>query len=190
MKAEIRAIPGLKIETWGHPVSGIHTKKKVRDMTPLPSIDHDQSLPFDSYPKEENELLKSIWGGGNFRHGYGLKFIQKTGQNRCAYCGALISQFNTWLTMTLDHAIPISVCKKLDIEMAWCRSLANAVLACGACNGFCNRYKAPADTLRPETFTDFRALRNKIFLDRKHCIEKRRIDEEKHFNKEIAPIRI
>lgn len=159
-------------------------------MTLLPSINHDQVLPFDTYPKEEDGLLKSIWVGGNFRHGYGLKFIRITGQNRCAYCGAPISQFNTWLTMTLDHAIPISVCKKLGIKMEWCRSLANVVLACGACNGFCNRYKAPADTLCPETFTDFLALRNKIFLDRKRCIKERRSDEENFFDKEIAQIRI
>jgi hypothetical protein len=159
-------------------------------MTSLPSIDQDQTLPFHTYPKDENELLKSIWVGNNFRHEYGLKFIQKTQQNRCAYCGACISEFSNWLTMTLDHAIPISVCRKLGIKMEWCRSLANAVLACGACNGFCNRYKAPADAFCPETFTDFLVLRNKIFLDRKRCIEKRRSDEEKHFDKEIAHIRI
>jgi hypothetical protein len=91
--------------------------------------------------------------------------------------------------MTLDHAIPISVFKQLGIkQMEWCRSLANAVLACGACNGLCNRYKAPPDTSCPITFTEFLALRNDIFLKRKRCIEKRRFEEEEHYKKEIALI--
>ncbi len=147
-------------------------------------IEQCQSLPFASYPEEE--LKKPSWVGSNCRRGYGLDHILATHQNCCAYCGAdLTGQYDAWLTMVLDHAVPISVCKKLDIiSNGWCRSLANAVLACAACNGLCNRYRADSER-RPETFQEFIALRDRIFVDRRRLILDKRKEERWFFDKKV-----
>jgi hypothetical protein len=90
--------------------------------------------------------------------------------------------------MVLDHVVPISVCKKLNIiSNGFCRSLANAVLACAACNGFCNRYSA-VDERRPETFQEFIALRDRIFIKRRRGILDARKKEEDCYNKQKALI--
>ena len=68
-------------------------------------------LPFDFYNEGGRKPI-GIFTGGNCRRGYGLKFMQKTGQTSCAYCGlSLIASYETWLNMAIDHVVPKSVCK-------------------------------------------------------------------------------
>ena len=151
--------------------------------------DVDTPLPFESYPKDEKAMQQRAWKGGNCRLGYGQDYVQITRNRKCAYCGAdLFDCYERWLTMVLDHVVPVSVCKQLDIiSNGWCRSLANAVLACAACNGFCNHYK-PQKTIKPETFQKFLVMRDEIFLDRKDLILRRRKEEEGRYNKQKALI--
>ncbi|MGD1062126.1 MAG: HNH endonuclease signature motif containing protein [Terracidiphilus sp.] len=138
-------------------------------------------LPFANYPKDEAKLRKSIWIGSNCRHEYGLKFIQVTRQNCCAYCRTPIAtDYNAWLTMVIDHAVPVSVCKNLKIPPEFCRSLANMVLACAACNGFDNRYK-PSFEPRDATFQEFLAFRDRVFIERLERIRERRKKEREDF---------
>jgi 5-methylcytosine-specific restriction endonuclease McrA len=147
---------------------------------------HDLPWPFDTYPKDHEELKKPAWVGSNCRRGYGMEHLRKTGQSHCAYCGASFYKFKTWLTMALDHVVPVSVCEDLDIiKNGWCRSLANSVLACDACNEFCNRYTTDKKD-RPATFEKFLELRNEIFTERKTLILKRRADEKDFFLREVA----
>ena len=143
------------------------------------------SLPFVSYPKDDTELLKSIWVGSNCRHEYGLKFIQLTHQNCCAYCDrSLTNDYYAWVTMVLDHVVPKSVCEALGIKPEWCWSLANGVLACAACNGFDNRYKL-SSKLQIATFPEFLNLRDDIFIKRKERIQKKHEQEKEFFENEI-----
>ncbi len=142
-----------------------------------------QSLPFDCYPTTENGLFQPIWTGSNCRHEYGLKYMRLTHLHCCAYCGLdFLERFEDWLAMALDHVIPVSVCKKMGIyNKPWCYSLANAALACGACNGFCNRYSTSSDVHIPETDQEFLEVRNIIFLARKKAILRKRSEERNDF---------
>lgn len=147
-------------------------------------------LPFITYPKEEVELRRSIWIGSNCRHDYGLKFIQKTHQDCCAYCGrALTKDYYAWLTMALDHVAPVSVCEDLHIPQEFCHSLANTVLACAACNGFDNHYR-PSARRQITTFQEFLSIRDEIFIDRKERIQKKHRVEKDFFAKEVAQVPI
>jgi len=146
-------------------------------------------LPFSTYPNREDELRKSIWTGGNCRHEYGLKFIQETHQTCCAYCGKpLTESYDAWVTMVIDHVVPVSVCKGLNIQMEFCRSLANMVLACATCNGFDNRYRLTSER-KVSTFREFLVLRDEIFIARRERIQRKHESEKKFFAENIAPDR-
>jgi DNA-directed RNA polymerase subunit N (RpoN/RPB10) len=145
-------------------------------------------LPFVTYPNDEMELRKTVWIGSNCRHEYGLKFIQKTHQNCCAYCGRVLTKdYYAWLTMVLDHVVPVSVCDDFNVKQEFCRSLANTVLACGACNGFDNRYR-PSAKRQITTFQEFLSLRDEIFIDRRERIQKKHKEERDFFEREVAQV--
>ncbi len=108
--------------------------------------------------------------------------MRLTGAKNCAYCGLdLTARFEDWLTGVLDHGVPVSVCKKMGIDLSWVWNYSNTVLTCGACNGFCNRYKPKADCIVPTTITEFYDLRDKIFLERRELIRARRAAELTYF---------
>lgn len=139
-------------------------------------------IPFDEYPGAGREILGRV-GGANCRHEYGLKFMRKTGQTRCAYCRAdFAGSYETWLTMALDHVVPTSVCKKLGIPDEWADDSANKVLACAACNSFHNRYtpaESPQTLLSIDEFFDFR---DRVFAERKELIEESHRRERAFFD--------
>lgn len=139
--------------------------------------------PFPSYPSIADGLFETIWIGSNARrHGYGLRLMRLTHLHRCAYCGLdFLSSFEAWLTMQVDHVVPVSVCVKMKIDLKWCRSLANAVLACSTCNGLCNRFNAPPETVCPTSPEGFLSGRDAIFLQRQEHILKQRQKEEAEF---------
>ncbi len=148
-------------------------------------IDNQPSV-FNSYPALESELLQPAWKGSNCRHEYGWDHIRLTKQDRCAYCEKVyfLKELKDWFTMALDHVIPVSVCKSLEIDMTWCRSTANAVLACSTCNTLCNRYVPLTLPQKPESFQEFLKLRNAIFLERKRLIQDAQSREEKVFREQ------
>jgi len=138
-------------------------------------------LPFESYPHHGRVLLGSV-GGDNCRRGYGLQFMQRTGQTRCAYCGVdFTASYEIWLTMALDHVVPASVGKGMCIPLEWTEDCASKVLACAACNSFHNRYKPPSSILCPKNLEEFFNLRDAIFLERKGLIAARHISEREFF---------
>jgi hypothetical protein len=140
-------------------------------------------LVFDQYPGGGRKSLGTA-RGSNCRAEYGAEFMRITGQTKCAYCGTdLTASYEVWLTMALDHVVPTSICKIMDIDRAWCDDYSNMVLACAACNGFCNRYNTIPETGRIESPGDLYDLRNRIFLDRKLKIEARHVSERKLFAK-------
>jgi hypothetical protein len=141
-----------------------------------PSANGDQGhagLPFDRYPHRGRSWFGKR-SGGNCRHEYGLQFMKITRETCCAYCGIdLTSTFERWLTISLDHVVPTSVCGT-TVPVPWREDYANSVLACSACNGLDNRYQPEAaltDGLDEETFF---ALRDEIFVERKERILRRR----------------
>ena len=140
--------------------------------------------PFDDYPNAGKALIKFA-KGASCRREYGNDFMQATGQTKCAYCGLdLTESFENWLTMTLDHVVPSSVCKQLGIRREWEGDFINMVLSCSACNGFENRYKIAIDQPAPHTLKDFCALRDKIFAERMALIlNKRKGDRQFFLNK-------
>jgi hypothetical protein len=141
-------------------------------------------LPFDLYPHKGRQLIERSWRGSNARHDYGLVFMKVTGQTRCAYCEvSLIGSYEAWLSLVLDHVVPSSVCIAAKVPDEWCGNFSNAVLACAACNGFCNRYKPSDATLTSGTLEAFYDLRDRIFVERKKLITRRRAEERQFFEK-------
>jgi hypothetical protein len=138
-------------------------------------------MPFDSYPDGGKKLLGCVGGrGGECRRGYGLKFMQKTGQTACAYCGLdFVVSYENWLQMALDHVVPTSICKRFALPREWVDDYTNKVLACKACNEFENRYELPTTTECPRSLDAFYGLRERIFTERKARIAHRhKIDRE------------
>ncbi len=88
--------------------------------------------------------------------------------------------------MALDHVVPVSVCKDWSIPPEFCRSLANAVLTCAACNGFDNRYKPSFDKRQITTFQEFLTLRGEIFIERRERILKKHEEEKEFFKEKVA----
>jgi len=141
----------------------------------------NQELPFTAYPGGGRELLKRR-PGWNTRRSDGPEFMQITGAKSCAYCGLdMTGDFDNWLTMVLDHVVPVSVCQKMGIDGSLAWNYSNTVLACGACNGFCNRYEPKEISSAPTTLTEFYDLRDRIFAERWEQIHARREEEQKFF---------
>jgi hypothetical protein len=139
-------------------------------------------IPFNSYPGCGRELLELV-KGSNCRREYGLQFMRLTGEKCCAYCDAdLTAVYESWLTMALDHVVPASVCHAMHIPSKWCEDFSNTVLACGACNGFCNRYCVPIDIVPPDSLPAFYDLRDRTFVERKKLILARHEEESQFFN--------
>jgi hypothetical protein len=119
--------------------------------------------------------------GANARHEYGLKLKELTGQRRCAYCNTdLFAIYEVWLTLVVDHVVPQALCKSTGICDDWYWDYSNMVLACAACNGFCNRYNPTIAP--PATLVDFYDLRDKIFEEGKGLIMARHEKERRFFN--------
>src|SRR5579871_3318066 len=138
-------------------------------------------MPFDSYPDQGRKLLGPV-RGSNARHDYGQALMRLSGQTRCAYCDTdLTATYEIWLTIVVDHVIPVSVCKSLGLPEDWCWDFLNMVLACSACNGFCNRYKPQFPFEPPKTLEGFCNLRDAIFAERKEQIASRHQEERRFF---------
>jgi hypothetical protein len=105
-----------------------------------------------------------------------------TGVRKCAYCGLdFTASYENWLTMALDHVVLMSVCKSLGIPEGWCEDSANMVLACAACNTFCNHYKPEGVLPSPRTVAEFFDLRDLIFSKRKEGIAERHKQDREFF---------
>lgn len=140
------------------------------------------NLPFDTYPGKGRILLK-MRSGLNTRDKDAPEFIRLTRATHCVYCGEdMLGDFYHWLTIALDHVVPITVCKAIGIDESWCWDYANCVLSCGACNGFCNRYK-PSTECAPShpTLAEFLDLRDRIFRERYELIRARREQAQVHY---------
>lgn len=145
------------------------------------------NTPFETYPDRGRCLLgtRTI---GNCRRGYGLQFARLVGQTRCGYCDQdLIASYEVWLSMALDHVVPVSLARKLQIRKEWVQDYANGVLTCAACNGFDNRYEPSFKVQSPANLEEFFALRDQIFIERKErirsCHEQEKAFFEEHWEK-------
>jgi hypothetical protein len=138
--------------------------------------------PFDDYPNNGKAPLP-IPRGTNCRRGYGLDFMRITKQTRCAYCDEVdfTASYRAWLEMTLDHVVPVSVCKERGIPISWRDSSSNRVLACAACNSFRNRYRPSSFLQAPDSFQAFLEIRDSIFLERKTLIAKAHQEDRAFF---------
>jgi hypothetical protein len=140
-------------------------------------------FPFDSYAGGGRKLL-GMTKKSSARQGYGLEFMRLTGQRKCAYCGIdLTSSYESWLSIVFDHVIPASVCGLANIPREWCEDFSNTVLACAACNGFCNRYIPNEAVSHVGSLEAFYDLRDKVFEERQKLIAERHESERKFFNK-------
>lgn len=141
--------------------------------------------PFDKYPCGGREQLGFV-KGANCRHEYGLQFMQRTGQTKCAYCGAdFAGDYETWLTMALDHVVPVSVCRQLGIPDEWADDCANKVLACAACNSFHNHFALTAGEPAPTDLNEFFYFRDRVFAKRKELILKSHENERAFFERRL-----
>ncbi len=138
--------------------------------------------PFDDYPAGGRTILERK-SSGNARRGYGLRLMEITNQESCAYCAvSLVDDYYHWLLLNVDHVIPASECFRLGIPDNWQESYSNIVLACFGCNLFDNRYsvrwKQPMTQWSEKDFLD---LRDSVFVERKARIEKRRREEREFY---------
>jgi hypothetical protein len=143
------------------------------------------ATPFEAYPDGGRRLL-GMRTRGNCRRGYGLQFVTRAGHTRCGYCDRdLIGSYDAWLSMALDHVVPVSLARKLQVPNEWVQDYANAVLACAACNGFDNRHEPSFKAERPASLEEFFVLRDRVFMERKSrirsCHEKERAFFEQHW---------
>ena len=171
-----------------YPMTEVHQLNPpvISDTRNPPTNGIESILVFDQYPDRGRTLL-GIMRGATCRRNYGAEFIRITGQRKCAYCGVeLLAKFDSWLTMVLDHVVPVSVCKAMQISNKWCHDYSNAVLSCAACNGFCNRYGPALNGQTCQTLEEFYKIRDQAFQERKHLIEARRT-EELEFFKRLSP---
>ena len=142
-------------------------------------------MPFDAYPGEGKAPLGRVTGS-NCRHGYGMTFMQVTGQTTCAYCGFdLVAAFDAFLQMALDHVVPKSVCKGLSLREEWAEDCINKVLACAACNGFDNRFTPKEACACPPTLEAFCELRDRIFAERKARVTACRNKEREFYRRRL-----
>jgi len=140
-------------------------------------------LPFDEYPEGGRRPLGRV-SGAVCRRGYGVEFMRLTGQTKCAYCGVdFAGAYETWLAMALDHVVPVGICATLGIPEDWREDWSNRVLACAACNGFCNRYAPEAGVERPATLDAFYDLRDRAFTERRESTTETREAERMFFEK-------
>jgi 5-methylcytosine-specific restriction endonuclease McrA len=159
---------------------------ELKRQRPIPSTSEiyqseNQELPFNSYPHGGREPLKRR-PGYNTRQADGPEFMRITGATRCAYCGLnFTASFENWLTMVLDHVIPKSVCEGMGIRKGWVWNYSNAVLACSACNGYCNRYRPTVNCSESMSLLEFYDLRDKIFVERRDKILAVREKEKRFF---------
>jgi len=118
------------------------------------NVHNIEPLPFESYPNKGRVLLGQV-RGDNCQHGYGLEFVQLTGQTKCAYCGIDLAEVcENWLNMALDYVIPFSTCQSWKVPVEWQEDYSNRVLSCTTCNTFGNRY-GPKSLSHPSTLEEF-----------------------------------
>ena len=141
--------------------------------------------PFERYPEYGGKPLGRR-RGSNARQGYGLQLRRETGETTCAYCGLeLFSTYERWLTLQVDHVVPLGVADGFGIPRAWSDDLFNLVFACAACNGFDNRYH-PVGAAVPAggwTVDAFVRLRDEVFADRAARIAARHAVERAFFDR-------
>ena len=146
---------------------------------------NSEPLPFESYPGQGRILLGRPKRTDNCRHGYGLEFMQLTGQRTCAYCGIdLTARYELWLMMALDHVVPGSVCAAWNLSRDWEEDYSNRVLCCSACNTFDNRY-TPKLIQCPTTLEEFFQVRDAIFVERRKRIEEKHKQEHTFFDQQV-----
>lgn len=149
-----------------------------------------ESTPFDQYPIENPELF-AIRKIINTREHNAPEFIRLTGLKKCAYCELDLSCFNNWVNVQLDHVIPkhmyFELSKVPNFPSAWIVSYANMVLACSACNGFCNRNKQTIPLDGEIDKRKFMSLVKEVFLERKKNIYQKRIHAELFFINKVLP---
>jgi 5-methylcytosine-specific restriction endonuclease McrA len=157
--------------------------KQVKGPTTMSNsiIQNPEPVPFESYPYRGRRLLGRVTGD-NCRHGYGLKFMRLTGQTKCAYCGLdLVTTYENWLTMALDHVVPHSTCLTWELSEDWREDYSNRVLCCATCNTFGNRY-TPEGFQSPSTLEEFYDLRDAIFVERRGNIINKHKEEHAFFD--------
>ena len=142
-------------------------------------------VPVDRYPKGGRYPLARRQGN-TARQGYGLQLRRETGETTCAYCGLdLYSTYDRWLTLQVDHVVPLNVATDLGLRFELYEDMFNLVLACAACNGFDNRYRyrylAEAPSRTTWTVEEFVVIRDAIFADRSARIAARHDIERAFF---------
>ncbi len=144
--------------------------------------------PLDQYPVLDLISLKALnTATQGFRADFGHRLYQQIGQKRellrCAYCEFPGDDFKGWLMMSLDHVIPISAAKALEIDKNLWDSVLNLVFCCRVCNDFNRGVKSSeAEALKilpyqPESRAspeEFLRLRKATFPRRlEHIIQER-----------------
>ena len=122
-------------------------------------------MPFDAYLHRGRRPIGRLTGD-NCRHEYGLKLQKLIGLNKCAYCSlSLVDTYDHWLMMTIDHVVPIYAGGELGIAPDWLEDYWNTVLCCAACKSFGDLLPLETEVSGPESFEEFLALRDRIFVE-------------------------
>jgi hypothetical protein len=151
----------------------------------LRAVVHDGSLPFDRYTGGGRQLLGiPAWGDGSSRRGYGRAVFEQCGF-ACAYCGhSMETGYEVWLSLSVDHVIPVGSGKLLGYPSAWIQDTANQVTCCRACNEFLNGYRVTDPP--PATGDEFFKLRDRHFLAKRDWVQARHARERAWYDAAFA----
>lgn len=144
--------------------------------------------PFAHYPFQGRQRLGQI-GTTSAKPEYGLKLYRLTHWRWCGFCHRdLVRSFDLWRNLQVDHAVPVSVAKRLGIEPRFYEDAFNRVLICPACNAFGNQYKypPPLDWAPPRTDEEFAALRDTIFRERWEVVRRANARDKELWAKWLA----
>jgi len=133
---------------------------------------------FDNYPDRGRRLVGRPQGA-TARHNYGPQVAQYCGWN-CAYCGRdLLTCYESWLDLQVDHVVP-TYSTRDGIREDWVCDIANCVVCCAACNTFLNRYRIKGARI-PSTEAEFFQLRDSVFAEKKELACKRHKEERNYW---------
>jgi hypothetical protein len=89
-----------------------------------------------------------------------------------------------WLSLSVDHVIPVGSGKLLGYPSEWIQDTVNQVTCCRACNEFLNGYRVTDQP--PATVDEFFKLRDRQFLAKRDWAEARHARERAWYDAAFA----
>ena len=119
------------------------------------------------------------------RKGYGLQVFKRHGM-KCMYCDREMgTSYDAWLSISVDHVIPMSVLKKWGQGFAkMVDHVDNCVTCCRSCNEFLTGYRV--DDNAPCSKEEFLSLVDMHLARKREHAQRRHLEEREWYEKRVA----